>query len=95
MTRKILFTGFPGFLGAQLLPRVLERSPGTTALCLVQKKFEQAARARATELIGAQPSLEGRIELVEGDITFHGGGCSGWRLTAMHFNTSTTSVRAT
>ena len=64
MARKILFTGFPGFLGAQLLPRVLERSPGTTALCLVQKKFEQAARARATELIAAQPSLEDRIELV-------------------------------
>ncbi|MEO8323848.1 MAG: SDR family oxidoreductase [Actinomycetota bacterium] len=72
MAGKILFTGFPGFLGAQLVPRVLERSPGATALCLVQKKFEQAARARAAELIGAQPSLEGRIELVEGDITLHG-----------------------
>jgi thioester reductase-like protein len=55
---------------------VLELSPNDTALCLVQKKFEHTARARATELISARPSLEGRVELVEGDITRPGLGLS-------------------
>jgi len=65
----LFFTGFPGFLGSELLPRVLERAPGDEALCLVQPKFAPLARERAEELAGAHPSLRGRIRLVEGDIT--------------------------
>ncbi|MCX7621862.1 MAG: SDR family oxidoreductase [Acidimicrobiales bacterium] len=65
----IFFTGFPGFLGVQLLPRVLQRSPDDHALCLVQAKFADLARRRVDELVGNDPSLEGRIKLVEGDIT--------------------------
>lgn len=60
--RTIFFTGYPGFLGAELLPRLLERSPDTTARCLVQPKFAALARERAA-------ALGPRVEIVEGDIT--------------------------
>jgi thioester reductase-like protein len=62
-------TGFPGFLGTRLLPRVLRRSPGVTATCIVQERFAGVAGKRVDELIAADRSLIGRIELVEGDIT--------------------------
>ncbi len=60
----IFFTGFPGFLGAELLPRLLRRAPDVRARCLVQPKFAELARKRAAEIGGAT-----RIEIVEGDIT--------------------------
>jgi nucleoside-diphosphate-sugar epimerase len=57
----IFFTGYPGFLGAELLPRLLARSPEMRARCLVQPKFAELARSRAAG--------DSRIEIVEGDIT--------------------------
>jgi nucleoside-diphosphate-sugar epimerase len=57
----IFFTGFPGFLGSELLPRVLARTDDY-ALCLVQPKFRALAEERAKKF-GA------RIRLVEGDLT--------------------------
>lgn len=66
---KILFTGFPGFLGSELLPRVLERSETDTAVCLVQGKFLPMAQERVEELAREHPRTKGRIELAEGDIT--------------------------
>jgi thioester reductase-like protein len=66
---KIFFTGFPGFLGTELLPRVLRRAEGAEAVCLVQPKFADLARATADQLAAADPRLEGRIHLVEGDVT--------------------------
>jgi thioester reductase-like protein len=68
----IFFTGFPGFLGVELLPRVLRRSPDATATCLVQGKFAPLARQRVDEIVAKDPSLAGRIVLVEGDITVPG-----------------------
>lgn len=65
----IFFTGFPGFLGSQLLPRLLGRGPHHEALCLVQSKFAALAASRVRELEAAHPQLAGRIRLVEGDIT--------------------------
>ena len=69
----ILLTGFPGFLGSELLPRILRRhlrGPAkVTADCLVQAKFRPAAEARVAEIERAEPDLAGRIRLVEGDIT--------------------------
>jgi len=64
----IFFTGFPGFLGSELLPRVVLRT-GHDALCLVQPKFRELAEARARELVGLHPALAHRIHLVEGDLT--------------------------
>jgi thioester reductase-like protein len=65
---SLFFTGFPGFLGSELLPRVLFRSEDV-ALCLVQPKFRAAAEARMRALEAAQPALAGRIRLVDGDLT--------------------------
>src|SRR5437870_1767632 len=58
----IFFTGFPGFLGSELLPRILSRSVDNVAVCLVQPKFAALARERALP-------LGDRVRVVEGDIT--------------------------
>jgi thioester reductase-like protein len=68
----VLFTGFPGFLGSELLPRVLARDPGLRACCLVQRKFAALARRRAEELAASSAGLAGRVELAQGDITVPG-----------------------
>lgn len=60
-----LVTGFPGFIGERLLPRLLELHPGTEFLCLVQSRFTEQAQAALTRL-GVPPHRAG---LVEGDIT--------------------------
>ncbi len=59
---KILLTGFPGFLGSELLPRLLARDPAANAVCLVQPRFAALARERAR-------ALGARVEIAEGDIT--------------------------
>lgn len=65
----ILLTGFPGFIGERLLPRLLETHTGDVA-CLVQEKFLQKAREA---LKGVRP---GRVSLAIGDITEEGLGIS-------------------
>jgi thioester reductase-like protein len=65
---RLFFTGFPGFIGERLLPRLLEARPGVTAACLVQPRFAAAAEASRKAIEARHPELEGRIELVEGDI---------------------------
>jgi nucleoside-diphosphate-sugar epimerase len=62
------FTGFPGFLGSELLPRVLLRGEDV-AVCLVQPKFRAMAEERARKIVAENPSLAGRITMVEGDLT--------------------------
>lgn len=64
-----LFTGYPGFLGSALLPRVLHRDPELTAACLVQEQFRPLAERRLAELVAETPAYEGRVRLVTGDIT--------------------------
>lgn len=57
----LFFTGYPGFLGSELLPRLLKRAPDANAICLVQPKFANLARERAKEF--------DRVRIIEGDIT--------------------------
>ncbi len=57
----VFFTGFPGFLGSELLPRILRRRPDAVAHCLVQPKFAALARERAV-------AFGERVRIVEGDI---------------------------
>ena len=42
----LLMTGFPGFLGSALLPRLMARRPDATAICLVQERHAARARER-------------------------------------------------
>jgi thioester reductase-like protein len=65
----IFFTGFPGFLGSELLPRLLLRAAADEAVCLVQPKFAPLARERTAAIVAAHPALANRIRIVEGDIT--------------------------
>lgn len=60
---SIFFTGFPGFLGSEMLPRVLARTDGD-AVCLVQPKFRALAEERARAL-----GVASRVRFLDGDIT--------------------------
>ncbi len=71
-TGTVLFTGFPGFIGARLIPRLLELRPGSRFACLVQEKFAGAAREAAESMAVAHPATKGRLDLVIGDITAPG-----------------------
>jgi thioester reductase-like protein len=73
----LLMTGFPGFLGSALLGRLLARRPGMRATCLVQPRHLEAARARLAETVGAERHLDGRVDLVVGDLTAQGLGLDG------------------
>jgi len=65
----LLMTGFPGFLGSALLPRLLARREGVQAICLVQNQYLGAAQRRLLEIEAEFPHTVGRTELVTGDIT--------------------------
>ncbi len=65
----VLMTGFPGFLGSALLPRLLSRSPQARAVCVVQPHHLAQARDRVVELEVSHPSTAGRIDLRTGDVT--------------------------
>jgi nucleoside-diphosphate-sugar epimerase len=65
----LLLTGFPGFLGSALLPRLLARREGVRAICVVQPQHMATAQRRVREIEAAHPHTLHRVELVEGDIT--------------------------
>jgi thioester reductase-like protein len=70
--RAVLLTGFPGFIGARLVPRILELQPQARLECLVQEKFVSAAKTAVEAIEAAHPHARGRIGLVTGDITVQG-----------------------
>jgi len=63
----VFFTGFPGFLGRELLPRLLKRSDHR-AVCLIQARYRPQAE-QAVAALEREHNVGDRIELVEGDIT--------------------------
>ena len=65
----LLMTGFPGFLGSALLPRLLARREGVRAVCLVQDRHSETARRRLAEIEREHPHTHGRVVLLTGDIT--------------------------
>jgi thioester reductase-like protein len=69
---NVLVTGFPGFLGSELVQRVLRRKSRPSVTCLVQKKFLELAAERVAEIEREQSGVARRIALVAGDITAAG-----------------------
>ena len=59
---SILVTGFPGFIGGRLVKALLADAPDTRVVGLAEKRMEKQAREAAER-------LEGRVEVVFGDIT--------------------------
>jgi thioester reductase-like protein len=68
----ILFTGFPGFIGMRLVPRILETAPQARLECLVQEKFLGLARQSVEAIEAKHRHTRGRIGLLTGDITAQG-----------------------
>ena len=62
-------TGFPGFLGSALLPRLLARRAGMRAVCLVQPQHVSLAERRVRELATDSPHTRDRVDIVQADIT--------------------------
>src|SRR4029078_3261894 len=65
----VFFTGFPGQLGSELVPRVLLRPAGDEAICLVEPKFVETARDEVRQIVADDPSVCGRVRVLTGDIT--------------------------
>jgi nucleoside-diphosphate-sugar epimerase len=66
---EVLFTGFPGFIGARLLPRLLELQPAWRFRCLVQDRFLPQAREGIAAIERDHAYARGRLGVVVGDIT--------------------------
>ena len=65
----LLLTGFPGFIGSQLLPRLLAQEPELVAVCLIQRTHADLARRILKQLDAPGLGLTRRVHLVEADIT--------------------------
>ena len=79
--KKIVMTGVTGFIGEQLLWKILTELPQTRPALLVRRKGSAEARDRVLTLLrkplfaalretagGAEALLEQRIEVIEGDL---------------------------
>ena len=79
--RKIVMTGVTGFIGEQLLWKILTELPETRPSVLVRRKGSAAARDRVVSLVrkaifaevreaagGAEALVDSRIEVIEGDL---------------------------
>lgn len=63
--RRILVTGYPGFIGRRLVERILASEPDARLYLLTQEKFTARARALLARLPAAQA---GRAQVLQGDI---------------------------
>ena len=79
--KKIVMTGVTGFIGEQLLWKILTELPETTPSVLVRRKGSASARERMITVVkkpifnevrtaagGAAELLETRVEVIEGDL---------------------------
>lgn len=79
--QKVVLTGVTGFIGEQLLWKMLTELPDTTPSVLVRRKGSASARDRVVSLVkkkiftevreaagGAEALVDARIEVIEGDL---------------------------
>lgn len=68
-SRRIFFTGYPGFIGRWLVRSILEDDPTVEFTFLVQEKFLKRARDDAQLLQAKGKASPGQLNLVTGDVT--------------------------
>ena len=79
--KKVLLTGVTGFIGEQLLWKILNDLPDTTAAVLVRRKGSATARARTLSVLkkkifkpltepygGPDGLLDAKVDVIEGDL---------------------------
>ena len=66
MKEMLFFTGFPGFLGTELIRELLTKHANQRVICLIQGKFLAMAENQRKLF---NPSIRDRIEFVIGDLT--------------------------
>jgi len=78
--RVVLVTGFPGFIGRRVVHKLFAVDDTVEVLCLVEPRQTALAQRAKNELILEHTrdlGLEGRLRIVEGDITAMDVGLSG------------------
>ena len=63
-TRSIFLTGFPGFIGTRIVKKLIETNDNVKINALVLKSVQSKARE-----IVKQHNLEGKVELLVGDVS--------------------------
>ncbi|HLK41686.1 MAG TPA: SDR family oxidoreductase [Polyangiaceae bacterium] len=85
----VLLTGSTGFLGSEILRRVLERHPGSRLALVVRSTHRETARERVDKVLTRMFGLKEasrhseRIDVVEGDISLRGMGMDADRAAAL------------
>ncbi len=75
---NVLLTGATGFLGSEIMKRILQRHPRSHLALLVRSTTRETARERVDKLLARTFGLEEagrcaeRVEVVEGDISLRG-----------------------
>ena len=69
MSKNIFLTGFPGFIGKQLIPKLLQQWPLATVHLVVMAAMRPLAEKTLAEIITAMPEAEGKLTIHVGDIS--------------------------
>jgi thioester reductase-like protein len=84
----VFLTGFPGFLGSELVKRLLDRYPDEVSIvCLIQEKYRNMALERVAEIDATHPGWGRRIELAGGDIALPHLGLTAAQTERLHAET--------
>src|ERR1700722_19712864 len=83
---EVFLTGATGFLGSEIMKRILESHPGTRLALLVRSTHRETAKERVDKLLAKTFGLSDaaryaeRVEVVEGDISLRGAGMDSERV---------------
>ena len=67
--RTMLFTGFTGFIGRRLLPRLLPIWPDATWVLLTPPGDETRARGHLDRILAESPGFSGEVSITQGEVS--------------------------